>query len=97
MKADYEWQRPYVAAVLETDRTKLPQHVAEAHEAIRARMTQLSHNPPARPEELEAIGLALKGLKLLSKEAGDASSKSRLASGRGCRVGNLASEARPLT
>ena len=80
MNADYEWQRPYVAAVLETDRAKLPQHIAQAHDAIRERMAEITQNPPAAAKELEAIDLALKGLNLLSKETAGPALKSSMKS-----------------
>ena len=67
MKVDYEWQRPYVAAVLETDRTKLPQRIAEAHAAIKVRMGVLSQDM-GTAEEQKAIDIALRGLNLLSGE-----------------------------
>lgn len=68
MNVDYEWQRPYVAAVLETDRSKLSQRIAEAHAAIKARMSELSRDHMGTPEERKAINSALYGLKILSEE-----------------------------
>lgn len=68
MKVDYEWQRPYVAAVLETDRTKLPQRIAEAHAAIKGRVGELSQDHMGTAEEQKAIDIALGGLNLLSSE-----------------------------
>jgi hypothetical protein len=77
MKVDYEWQRPYLAAVLETDRAKLTQRIAVAHAAIQARTGELSQGQPASTEELTAIEMAVGGLKLLSKEVIEQSSKSK--------------------
>jgi hypothetical protein len=68
MKVDYEWQRPYVAAVLETDRTKLPQRVAEAHAAIKLRLGELNQDYIGTAEERKLIEAALSGLNLLSQE-----------------------------
>jgi hypothetical protein len=68
MHVDYEWQRAYVAAVLETDRSKLSQHIAEAHAAIKARVGELSGDHTGTPEERKAIDSALGGLKILSEE-----------------------------
>jgi hypothetical protein len=68
MNVDYEWQRPYVAAVLETDRSKLSQRIAEAHAAIKARVAELSQDHFGTPEERVAIEAALGGLKILSQE-----------------------------
>jgi len=71
MKMDYKWQGPYVAAVLETDRSKLPQLIAEAHAAIQARLDELCKHHIDTPEERMAIDSALGGLKVLSEEVGD--------------------------
>jgi len=68
MNVDYEWQRPYVAAVLETDRSKLSQRIAEAHAAIKARVGELSRDHMGTSEEGKAIDSALGGLKILSEE-----------------------------
>jgi hypothetical protein len=68
MNVDYEWQRAYVAAVLETDRSKLSQRIAEAHAAIHARVGELRRDPMGTPEEQMAIDSALGGLKILSEE-----------------------------
>jgi len=43
MNLDYEWQRPYVSAVLETDRSKLSERIQEAHAAIDARFRAKDH------------------------------------------------------
>ena len=67
MNVDYEWQRHYVAAVLETDRSKLSQRITEAHAAIKARVGELSQDHFGTPERA-AIETALSGLKLLSNE-----------------------------
>jgi hypothetical protein len=68
MNVDYEWQRPYVEAVLETDRTKLPQRIEQAYATIHARTQELSQDPQGTPEERLAIDFALNCLMLLSKE-----------------------------
>jgi hypothetical protein len=67
MNVDYEWQRPYVEAVLETDRTKLPQRIEQAYATIHARTQELSQDQ-GTPEERLAIDFALNCLMLLSKE-----------------------------
>jgi len=72
MNVDYEWQRPYVAAVLETDRSKLSERLAEAHAAIKARVGELSQDHFGTPEERMAIEAALGGLKTLSQEVPEA-------------------------
>jgi hypothetical protein len=68
MNLDYEWQRPYAAAVLETDRSKLSQRIAEAHTAIHARVEELNQDPQGTPEEQMAIEFALNALNLLGRE-----------------------------
>jgi hypothetical protein len=68
-KVDYEWQRPYVAAVLETDRSRLAQRIEEASAAIDQRMLELNRDHHGTPEERMAIEFALSGLKILSEDA----------------------------
>jgi hypothetical protein len=68
MNVDYEWQRPYVEAVLETDRTKLPQRIEQAYATIHARTQELSQDHQGTPEERLAIDFAMNCLTLLSKE-----------------------------
>jgi hypothetical protein len=48
MNLVYEWQRPYVTAILETDRSKLRQHIAAADGSIQARIRELSQDHGAR-------------------------------------------------
>ena len=68
MNVDYEWQRPYVAAVLETDRSKLPPLIENAESAIQTRIHELNQDHMGTREERLAIEFALNCLKLLSKE-----------------------------
>src|SRR5216684_4142194 len=68
MNLDYEWQHPYVSAVLETDRSKLSERIQEAHAAIDARVHELSQDHQGTPEERLAIEFALNCLKVLSQE-----------------------------
>ncbi len=70
MNVDYQWQRPYIMAILETDRSKLPQHVEAADAAINARIQELTQDHAGMPEERLAIEDALSGLKVLRKEIG---------------------------
>lgn len=69
MKLDYEWQKPYAAAVLETDRSKLAQRIDEACAAINARVVELEQDHLGKPEERLAIEFALSSLKVLVKDA----------------------------
>jgi hypothetical protein len=68
MNLDYEWQRPYVSAVLETDRTKLLQRIEEAHAAIHTRVRELTQDHQGTPDERLAIEFALNCLRLLRQE-----------------------------
>jgi hypothetical protein len=76
MNGTYEWQRPYEAAILETDRSRLPRLIAEAQAAIEARMEVLSSFPNGKTgpedyriaEEKQAIADALSGMRILKKE-----------------------------
>jgi hypothetical protein len=69
MNADYDWERSYVSAVLETDRSKLMRRVEDAHAAITARIREMSMDHMGTPEERMAIEFALSGLKILRQDA----------------------------
>lgn len=64
----YPWQNVYLAAVLETDNSRLVQRIAEARNAIEGRMTELEQDHLGTIEERAAIADALNGLKILRKE-----------------------------
>jgi hypothetical protein len=68
MNVDYEWQRPYVAAVLETDRSRLSQLIQQAQAAIQARVREMSQDHTSSPDERMAIESALRGLKILTED-----------------------------
>ena len=65
----YGWQRSYVEAVLETDRSRLPILIRAAHAAIDARIEQLKRDQPASADERQAIADALSSLRVLKREA----------------------------
>jgi len=71
MNLNYEWQRLYKVAILETDRSKLPRHIAVADAAIKARIHELSQDHAGTADERLAIEDALSGLKVLRKEIGN--------------------------
>jgi hypothetical protein len=48
---EYKWQRPYVAAVLEADRSRLAHCVEQAKSAIKARINELEQDHMGTPEE----------------------------------------------
>jgi hypothetical protein len=62
----YAWQRPFEAAILETDRTKLPALIEAAQAAIDARRAEM--NGTGTPAELHAIEEARSGLRILIAE-----------------------------
>ncbi|MFZ3343004.1 MAG: hypothetical protein WA609_02285 [Terriglobales bacterium] len=76
MNRTYGWQQPYEAAILETDRSRLPERIAEAQAAIDARMAALYSNSAHKPngeadgeaEEKQAIADALAGIRILIRE-----------------------------
>ena len=65
-----QWKKPYEAAILELDPTKLQQRISEAHEAILDRLEQLLTRPS--DSEQHALNDALRNLRILRKmfEAG---------------------------
>jgi squalene cyclase len=65
---DYEWQKPYAAAVLEVDDAKLKRLIEDAHDAIQLRILELNSNRMGSPEERMAIEFALNCLKVLRQE-----------------------------
>ena len=62
----YAWQRPYEAAILETDRTKLPTLIEAAQAAINARRAEM--NGTGTPAELRAIDEARSALRIVMAE-----------------------------
>jgi hypothetical protein len=69
MIPDYPWGRFYEVAILETDRSKLTDHIRLAEQAITARVQELKSDHGGTEEERSAIRDALSGLKTLRKEA----------------------------
>ena len=79
ISTNYDWQQHYEAAILETDRSLLPQRITEAQAAIDQRVAelhsrQLSNNCEfdgtalRLAEEEQAIADALAGIRILVKE-----------------------------
>jgi len=68
MTARYDWLRLYEAAMLETDRLRLPGLIRAAQTAIDARVEELRSNHGDTPEETQALADALVGLNILRKE-----------------------------
>lgn len=64
----YEWQRAYIDAVLETNRTRFQERLTEAEKAVRARLAEMMHDHSTTPDENQDIEDALNGLAALRKE-----------------------------
>jgi hypothetical protein len=64
MKSDYLWEESYQAAILETDRKKLPNRIQVAKAAIDTRLYELK----ADHEERYALSDALAALNVLRRE-----------------------------
>jgi hypothetical protein len=67
----FGWQRFYEAAVLETNRERLPRLIQSAQAAIEARIEQLRSNHQNSGAERQAIAQALAGLQVLKGAAED--------------------------
>lgn len=61
------WFRAYCEAVLETDRKRLSQRVAAAHQAIAIRVAELQTGVQSTPRESRDLGDAVRNLQLLVK------------------------------
>ncbi len=61
------WFRAYCAAVLETDRHRVSQRVAAAHQAIAIRVAELNKGVQSTPRESRDLGDAVRNLQLLAK------------------------------
>jgi hypothetical protein len=68
MKADYAWQEPYGAAVLETDDGELAKRLPVVKAGIDTRLQELQMDYQVTPEERLAIRAALTGLDVLRKD-----------------------------
>ena len=64
----YAWRRLYEDALLETDPSRLPVLIREAHAAIDARMVEIGDDREGTGDEQQAIADALAGLRVLKTE-----------------------------
>jgi len=64
----YEWEREYVAAILETDDAKLADRISAAGLAIANRMDELNVSDGGTQEEQQSITAALASLEKLRIE-----------------------------
>ena len=62
-----EWQRLYLDALTETDKTKLAEKLYEAEFAIFDRLQKMSTNPDSEAEKA-ALADAIRGLRVLQQE-----------------------------
>jgi hypothetical protein len=68
IQAKHSWQELYATALLETDWSKIEEHIQVAENGIKARLHEFSLNHGGTPEENQAIVDALNGLNVLRKE-----------------------------
>lgn len=64
----YEWEREYVAAILETDDATLATLIAAAESTMLARVGELNNGHLAAQEERTYLATALAGLEKLRVE-----------------------------
>jgi hypothetical protein len=63
----YGWEESYQRAILETDRSKLPERIDAAQTSINHRLQEINAGHDSKEERL-AIRDALAGLKVLRRE-----------------------------
>ena len=68
MSSPYPWQQHYEAAILETDRSRLPARIKVAQDAINSRIEQIRSDHQGTEQEREAIADALAGIRVLREE-----------------------------
>ena len=68
MNTTHDWEKLYQTAVLETDWSKMEEHIQVAENGIRVRLHEFSMNHRGTLEENQAIEDALNGLDILRKE-----------------------------
>jgi hypothetical protein len=68
MKTERDWEKLYQAAVLETDWSRIEEHIQAAESAISHRLHELSLDHGGTPEENRAITIAVMALEILRKD-----------------------------
>jgi hypothetical protein len=68
MESPHMWHEQYKAALLETDRAKLPQRIQAAKSAIDDRLQELQLDHGGTPDERQALSDALAGLNVIRRE-----------------------------
>ena len=74
----YEWEGPFNAALMEKDRSKLPERIDVAQTAINRRLEEMKLNEgDGSPEERQAIRNAQLGINLLKEEVSNSGQSRR--------------------
>jgi hypothetical protein len=68
MTLEYGWENLYQAAILETDWSRIEDHIQAADSAIKQRLHEFSLNHGGTPEENMAISKALMALEGIRKD-----------------------------
>ena len=68
MNAEYDWEKLYHKAVLETDWSRIEERIDATESAITGRLHEFSLNHGGTAEENKAIARALDGLEALRKD-----------------------------
>ena len=68
MTTECGWKKLYQAAVLETDWSRIEDHIQGAESAIDRRLHEFSLNHGGTPEENQAIANAVISLEILRKD-----------------------------
>ena len=69
MNAEYDWEKLYHNAVLETDWSRIEERIEATESAMQRRLHEFSLNHGGTPEENKAIARALDRLEILRREA----------------------------
>ena len=69
MNAEYDWEKLYHNAVLETDWSRIEERIEATESAMQRRLHEFSLNHGGTPEENKAIARALDRLEILRTEA----------------------------
>lgn len=67
MRASYDWERFYTAAILETDRSKLKARIDAAQAAIESRLQEMGADHGGTAEERLEIETAQASLEVMRK------------------------------
>jgi hypothetical protein len=70
MPPTYEWDEPYIAAILETDRSKLKSRIEAAQAAIDSRLQEMDSDHGGMAAERLEIETARADLDVLRKRVG---------------------------